>query len=554
MKRDIQQLTEHPFDVLVIGAGIYGATVAWDATLRGLRVALIDKGDFGGGTSANSLKTVHGGLRYLQQLDFKRMRESIRERRILMGIAPHLVHPLTCIMPTYGHSMKGREVMLAGMILNDIISFDRNRLGDPEKTIPRGRVVSKKTCMRLLPGIDPQGVTGAAVWTDAQMFNSERVLLAFIVSAVEEGAVAANYVSAKRFLMSSGRVVGVEAEDVLSGESSEIRAKMVVNATGGWMDKLLGMRNGAPRMRLSTAMNLVVNRPMFREGAAGVYGRFRYPRPDGTMHEGRRVLFMAPWREYTIIGTYHRPYEGDPDDLHVTEQEIADFLSEVNSAYPGDPVSREEVSHVHKGFLPMDGIHPKTGDVILTKHYRILDHAREEGVEGLISLSTVKYTTARDVASKVVDMAMRKMDLPFVKSRSHETALRGGKISQFDDFLTKVLSWSDVKLHERVLRHLVYNYGSDYKEIVGVKEDPAWLETLPGSEAVLRTEVRHAVREEMAVRLSDVVMRRTDLGSGGHPGKEAVAACADIMAGLLDWNENRKRKEIGDVDACYAIR
>jgi glycerol-3-phosphate dehydrogenase len=147
MKRNIDSLSNTEYDLLVIGSGIYGAVLAWDGVLRGLRVALIDKADFGGATSANSLKIVHGGLRYLQQLDFRRMRESIRERTNYMEIAPHLVHPLSCVMPTYGHTMKGREVMFFGLMLNDIISMDRNRLKDPEKIIPMGRVISKRSCL-----------------------------------------------------------------------------------------------------------------------------------------------------------------------------------------------------------------------------------------------------------------------------------------------------------------------------------------------------------------------------------------------------------------------
>lgn len=556
MKREIKNLTDGNFDVLIVGAGIYGAAAAWDAALRGLRVAVIDKADFGGGTSANSLKTVHGGLRYLQQLDFKRMRESIRERRTLMGIAPHLVHPLPCIMPTYGHLMKGREAMLAGMILNDIVSFDRNRLGDPEKTIPRGRILSKKACLASLPGIDGTHVTGGAMWTDAQMFNSERVVLAFILSAVSRGAVAANYVSAKSLLRKGSRVIGVCAVDALTSEELEIRAKVVVNAAGGWIDRVLGsLGTGRERFRLSTAMNLVVNRRIVKDFAAGVYGRFRYPKPDGSHFEGRRVLFMAPWRSHTIVGTLHRPYSGDPDDARVTEGEIRGFLEEVNSAYPGEPVLRDEVSFFHKGFLPMDGIHPKTGDVVLTKHYRIFDHAAEEGIEGLISVAGVKYTTARDVSSKVVDIVFGKLRLPAVRSRSDREPLEGGRIAQFDDFLSKALSWSKADVEKKALRHLVYSYGSDYPRILRYGEkDGEWLRLLPGSEEVLRAEVAHAVEEEMAVRLSDVVLRRTDLGSGGRPGAATLQACAGIMADALGWTKDRIGTEVGDVNDLYEVR
>ena len=172
MDRDLTQLANHKYDLIIIGGGIYGACVAWDATLRGLSVALVEKADFGHATSANSLKTIHGGLRYLQQLDIKRMRESIRERRTLMRIAPHLVHPLPCLMPTYGHLTKGRAVMALALKVNDLVSFDRNRLEDPQKHLPKGRVISRQECLQLLPNIVREGLTGGAVWHDAQVYNS----------------------------------------------------------------------------------------------------------------------------------------------------------------------------------------------------------------------------------------------------------------------------------------------------------------------------------------------------------------------------------------------
>ena len=550
MKRQTQRLGEKEFDVLVVGGGIYGSAIAWDAALRGLSVALIDKGDFGGATTANSLKTVHGGLRYLQQLDVKRMRESIRERRILLGIAPHLVHPLGCVMPTYGHLMKGKEVMFCGLLLNDIISYDRNRLGDPEKTIPRGRVISKKACLKLVPGMSGEGVTGGAFWTDAQMYSSERMCLAFVLSAAAEGAAASNYVQAVDVLRKGDGIQGVRARDLLTDETFEIRARTVVNASGGWVDRMLGF--GSPRIRLSTAMNLVVNRRLLPECAAGIYAPFENRLPDGSTYRGRHVLFMAPWKEATIVGTFHRPYDDDPDALHVSEREVEACLREVNAAYPGSPVRREDVAYFHKGFLPMDGIHSKTGEVVLTKHYRLIDHAVEDGLEGLVSVIGVKYTTARDVAEKVVHTVLRKMGRPVSPSPSSTMTLAGGKITQFDDFLSKAVSWDEDRVDSDTMRHLVYHYGSDYKRILDYgKERPDALEKVRGSKDVIRAEVVHAVREEMAVRLTDVVLRRTDLGSAGYPGDEAVKACSDIMARELGWDRERVAGEAETLKNVY---
>ena len=191
MKRDLAKLSSRQFDILVIGGGIHGALAAWDATLRGLSVALIERGDFGSATSQNSLKTIHGGLRYLQDGNLSRIRTMARERTTWMRIAPHLVHPLDCLMPTRNKLSRSRLVMGTALALNDLLSFDRNRSMDHQKHLKGGSIVSKQKLSHLLPGYDTNGSTGAAVWHDAQIYNSERLLLEFILSSVEEGAIAA---------------------------------------------------------------------------------------------------------------------------------------------------------------------------------------------------------------------------------------------------------------------------------------------------------------------------------------------------------------------------
>ena len=201
MKRDIAALADREFDLVVVGAGVYGAATAWDASLRGLSVALIDKGDFGSGTSFNSLKTIHGGLRYLQHADFTRMRESVRERRNLMRIAPHLVHPLPFLVPTYrGSLLKTRTVMRAALFINDLVSWDRNELADRQKHLPAGKALTRDACLEMAPGIERDGLTGGVLWYDAQMYNSDRLTLSFVLSAAKEGAVVANYVEATELI------------------------------------------------------------------------------------------------------------------------------------------------------------------------------------------------------------------------------------------------------------------------------------------------------------------------------------------------------------------
>lgn len=556
MKRDLNKLANTEYDVIIIGAGIYGVAAAWDASLRGLKVALIDKDDFGSATSSNSLKTIHGGLRYLQQLDVKRMRESIHERMVLMRIAPHLVYPMQVVMPTYSYKLKSRPAMMAALIANDVVGFDRNGLDDPHKFMPRGFTISKKKVQDYIPGYTKYNLNGGAVWYDCQCYNTERLLLSFILSAAEKEADAANYVQAIGFLKEGNKVTGVKVRDRISGNDFEIRGKVVVNNAGPWVDHVLGSMNGKlpdTKFQLSSAMNLVVKRKLFDKNAAGLSGPYQHVHEDGSVYKAHRILFFAPWRDYTIIGTNHLAYRGDnPEGYKVSEQEIQDFLADVNQAYPGANIKREEVTYAYGGFLPMAQQNPQTGEVNLEKHYKIYDHKQTEKVDGLITVIGVKYTTARDVGRKTIDLVFSKLNRKSPACLTEETILFGGNIDRFRDFVDGNIASKPNGLNEAVVRHLSYNYGSNLIDIFDyTNENKDLLENIPGSSEVLKAEVLHGVRNEMAMKLTDIVFRRTDLGSGENPGPDALRACAEIMATELGWDKARIEKEIEETNKAY---
>ena len=543
MKRDIAALADREFDLVVVGAGVYGAATAWDASLRGLSVALIDKGDFGSGTSFNNLKTIHGGLRYLQHADFTRMRESVRERRNLMRIAPHLVHPLPFLVPTYrGSLLKSRTAMRAALFVNDLVSWDRNKLVDRQKHLPAGKALTRDACLEMAPGIERDGLTGGVLWYDAQMHNSDRLTLSFVLSAAREGAVVANYVEATELIRDGSQVKGVRARDVLSEDDGlELRGRLVVNATGPWVDGL----SPAPRklFHFSKAMNLVT-RPIVGDVAIGVTSRRPHRDADAVVSASGRFLCLVPWRDVTLVGTSHAPFDGRPDELEATEDDIQDLIEDVNEAYPDAKLARGDVRLVHRGLLPRAPGSLNGVGITLQKTYRLDDH-REDGIEGLLTIVGVKYTTARDVAEKAVDRALALLQKAPSASRSSETALVGGDIESFDDFVAGAMGDAPTD----VMRHLVYTYGSTYKEILkGDRE-----RIVPGS-PVLAAEVRHAVREEMASDLASVVLRRTELGTAGHPGRAVLEACADVIQSELGWSAGRKQQELESLETFYQRR
>jgi glycerol-3-phosphate dehydrogenase len=555
MKRDPTRLSAEVYDVVVIGGGIYGACVAWEAALRGLSVALVDKGDFGHATSSNSLRIIHGGLRYLQHLDIRRMRRAIRERMIWMRIAPHIVHPLPVLVPTYGHWTRGKEVLALALKMNDLISFDRNRLTDPEKYIPKGRLISRTECMRLLPGIEEEGLTGGALWYDCQMYNSERLILSILTSASAAGADVANYVEVTGFIREGDHARGVKARDVLRGDEIDIQAKIVINTGGPWIDKVLSLQSGNSshrRVRLLKAMNLVT-RPLVKHYAVGLSMRHRNMDLNGAGSNRSRLLFVTPWRNLSLIGTSQAPYNGDPDRFEVTEREIREFLDQINSAFPAARLGREDIYSFHAGLVPM-GAEGGSPTADLATRYRICDHAAHEGLEGLISVVSVKFTEARYVGEELVDLIFDRLGKKPPRSLTRNTPVCGGAIERFDEFLAGEKASQQENLPPEVIEHLIYNYGAEYSRMIEYfDEDPAACQPVSSASPVLKAEVLHGIREEMAQKLTDVIFRRTELGIAGDPGQDCLATCAGIMGGELGWNEARVYQEINEAKTAFTL-
>ncbi len=537
--RDLRALADTQFDLLVVGAGIYGATLAWDAAQRGLAVALIDRGDFGGGTSANSLKTVHGGVRALQSGNASEMRLFVRERRALSRIAPHLVHPLPFVVPTYSGLTRNPVVMRTGFGLYDLVAHDRNDLPDRSKHLPRSRLVSRNECLALSPHIDPAGVTGGIVWHDCQMYSSDRVLLSFIQSAAEAGAVAANYVEATGWVREAERIIGVQVEDRAGAARFEVRGTLVVNAAGPWSRALMAdlppaLTAGRPP-GLSKAMNLVT-RSITTDHAVGGMA-------------GSRFLFAAPWRSVSIVGTSHDPFDGPGGAPSVGARDVATFLREINTAFPGAALQRSDVRLVHRGLLPADD---DAGHDLL-KESLVHDH-RADGVPGLMSVLGVRYTTARATAEQATDLACSILGRTAPPCRTATTPIGGGSIQNWDVFLRDAVDERTSPLDAEVRGRLARTYGSKRAEITRTLErDRSLAAPLSNLCGVTKGELVHATRHEMAVRLSDAVLRRTEAGSDGHPGIVALDAAAQVMGDELGWTAEDRAREVAHVERVYRV-
>ena len=537
MTRDLEALAGSTFDVLVVGGGIYGLAIAYDAAQRGLAVALVERHDFGSGASFNHLRTIHGGLRYLQSLDLARARESVRERRTIARIAPHAVRPLPVAVPVYRSLVRGKTAMRAGFLLDRLVGAGRNRGVAESHRLRGGRVVGRGTAIQQFPGLRRQRLTGAAVYYDYVTTEPDRLTFSYAIAAAEHGAVLANYVEAVAPIVDGTRVVGVTARDLLGPGSLEISARVTVNATGAQIDRLLtplGVASGVPMLK---AMNLVTRRDAGEEALAGrsIAGRY---------------LFLVPWRERALFGTWESGAVADPDDTTVSERDVAAFIAELNQAFPALDLTLADVTLVHRGIVPAI---VKGGRVSLEGHEQVRDHALQ-GVEGLVSVAGAKYTTARGVAERITDTLVRKLQRRSAPCRTASTPLPGGSIRDVGLAIADARREHDQGLPADTIPHLIAAYGSRYRDVIELAADrPDWRTRIAHDSPVIGAELVLAARKEMAPTLADVVVRRTPVGALGYPGDEAVARAAAIVGTELNWSEERRREEIASVRSFFGV-
>jgi glycerol-3-phosphate dehydrogenase len=553
MHRDPAALADGTFDVVVVGGGIFGACVAWDAAHRGLSVALVERGDFGAGTSAHSFKMVHGGIRYLQHADLIRVRHSCAERTALLKMAPHLVRPLPIMIPTYGHGMKGKAVLRAGTTLYDLVTFDRNRgIRDPARRIPPARFLSRRQVLEQFPDLDPAGLTGAATFCDGQMYNPPRLVLAFLRSAVAAGARAANYVEATGFLRDGDRVTGIRAVDRFGGGALEVRGRVVVNAAGPWAEPLLATRLGTPLDPAGTYSRdacFVVRRRFPGPYALALTGTTRDP--DAVLSRSARHMFLVPWRGFTLVGVWHVVHGAGPDDFTVTDGELEAFMGEINAIYPSLALTLDDVCVWNAGLVPFGENDPEAKDLSYGKRSRLIDHRETDGLDGLVTLIGVRYTMGRGEAARAVDLVADKLGRALPRIPVGSVPVHGGDIDDFEGFAAETARRHAGVLTPAVARSLAHNHGTALGGVVDLAEkNPDW--AAPVGEGVIGAEVVHAVREEMAVRLGDVVLRRTDLGSGADPGGGAIDACGRLMAEELGWDAATTEAEVAAVKRTLA--
>lgn len=554
MQRDLSAMSQTEYDLIVVGGGISGSSIAWDAALRGFKVALLEKDDFAHATTAGSSKLIHGGLRYLVNGEIGLVRESLRERRVWEQNAPHLVDPLPFIIPTYGRGMKGGLVLSIGLTMYDLLAYDRNRLDDPDKKLPGFKSISREEALKLMPSLNPEGLTGAKIYYDCQMFAPERLCLEFVLGAVEKGADAANYAKVTGFEKeeaggANGRITGVTVKDELTGDTHTINGKLTINAAGPWADILMGLTDdGKPSKRLIRSKGIhLITRDLSGENALAVQSKIG------------GHFFVLPWRGKTILGTTDTVFDEAPDKIGVTEQDIEDFLAVVNDGLPTLNLTRDDVENFYVGIRPLVDTTPQDDEddsdsYNASRAAEIVDHAELDGIEGFLSAMGGKWTTSRHLAEKVVDSATKKLG-QHPKCTTEDVPLYGGATGRFLPFTDKAIA-SHSDLPADVIRNLTRYHGARYEDVLATAnerqgEAPELLQPLSNTTNDIGAQIVHAVRHEMAVTLEDVLLRRTGLGTLVHPGEEALGRAADLMARELSWDDAERNRQVEQVEASY---
>jgi glycerol-3-phosphate dehydrogenase len=513
-------------DAVVIGGGMAGAGVARDLALRGASVALFEKGDFASGTSSKSSKLIHGGLRYLELGDFKLVRESLREKKTLERLAPHLIRPLPFLVPIYRGAPRGLITVRIGMWLYDLLT--------PGKTTERYRVLRPVDALTMEPSVRAEDLRGAGYYFDDLLLYPERLCLENVLSAARHGARAFNYCEVEEFVHGRRGIEGVKVRDLLSGQVQLVRAATIVNCAGPWVDRVRAMAKVADRsprvVRTTKGIHCLLPRMTDR----AVYLSAR----------DERMIFVIPWREFSLVGTTDTDFEGDPDRLWATREEVTYLLEEVAKVLPDKRATFDNVSYTYAGVRPLS-FEPGASASKVSRDHKVIP----EGPDGrFFSVTGTKLTCFRSLAEDVGNRVMRALDRDQAP-RSARLTLDGA-----DEEVGKIEArvWMDVSeemaatgLSRGTLRTLVETYGRAYPRVLELgRKLPDGFERLCPSNPEIVAQLHHALREELAVSLQDVLLRRTGIGQSRCQGLDCAESIAARMAELGGWSRRRLDAEL----------
>lgn len=521
------RLATDSFDIVVIGGGVTGAGAALDAATRGLSVALVEARDWASGTSSRSSKLFHGGLRYLEQLEFGLVREALRERELMTTrLAPHLVKPVPFLYPLT-HRMWERPYVASGLMLYDTMGG--------QSSVPGQKHLSRRAALRMFPGLRPDALVGAVRYYDAQA-DDARHTLTVVRTAARYGAVVRSSTQAVGFERESDRVVGVRVRDTEDGRETVVRAGVVLNCTGVWTDQIQAMSGGRGRfkVRASKGVHVVVAREKI-VGDAGLI--LRTP---------TSVLFVIPWKNHWLIGTTDTDWELDLAHPAATRSDIDYLLDRVNEVLVS-PLTHDDIEGVFAGLRPLLAGESEETSALSR------EHAVARVVPGLVSIAGGKYTTYRVMAADAVDAGCEDLPKRVAPSCTDRVPLVGADGYYAMRNQVDALA-AEYGLHPYRVTHVLDRYGSMIRDVLDPGlDDRTLLDTVPAAPDYLNAEIRYAVTHEGALHLDDVLARRTRIGiEYPHRGVDCAAAVAESVGALLGWDAATREREVANYVARVA--
>ncbi|MCC6933386.1 MAG: glycerol-3-phosphate dehydrogenase/oxidase [Deltaproteobacteria bacterium] len=576
LTRDTARLSSDEFDLLVIGGGINGVAVAWEAALRGLRVALVEKGDFGGEASAGCFKIIHSGVRYLQHLDLMRLRESVVEQRILRQIASPYVHPLPFLIPCYGWGMKGKPLLNIGMRLFEALSFPRNKGVDSYHFLPNHQLLTREQTLSIAPHLNQQGLTGGVVYYDCQMSNCERLTWSVARAAIDAGAVVCNYVelisgSVSKDEQGKERIQSVTLQDKLSGKNFSLKTKFIVNAAGPWLGKVLQrLAPSSPNSEEQKHRRLYTKGLQFAVpqfvNSYGVAVESRGIDEATVVSRGARSYFIFPWRDHSLVGTTDELVLTDPDTFVINAEEVEAFRREVVEAYPDAILKNSTIKFAFGGYRPVDrryradefeqlkerDLATPSRDDLIVYHGRQNFDDYQRRLSNVISAEGMKYTTFRHYAEQIVKSVVQWGGFKVSPSKSATTNLPGVGAQSYYDLIRYYKQQYAQHFSGEVLDNMVREYGTFCSDLMAIADKEGRGAELIAGSRLPGAAVIYSIRYELAQTLSDIIFRRSGLGTLGYPGEQTIKQVAQIMADELGWAKERMTMEIQNLHVDFA--
>ena len=541
MKRLFDEPFETHYDLIIIGGGITGVSVAYEAATRGLNVALFEKADFGEATSAATSKLIHGGLRYLKNFEYGLVRESLTERRVWENIAPNFVYPLPFMIPTYSNFKNNKAILFIGMVLYDILSFDKAFTWDKSKKLPLHRTISAKKTRSIETCIPDKKLTGSSIYFDCQNINPERLTLGVLNSAPVFGAKAANYAKVKSFINENKSVKGVNVVDLLSGKEHSFTADLTINCTGPWTDIVL---------KSAYSENISENHIRRSEGIHIITEKLCHSHAITFMTKDGRHVMIMPWRNHSIIGTTDKMYNGSPDDYKVSKESIQSLLDEINENYGFEKLKYSDVQFAYGGLRPLVDDQTKES-YESSRKYEIFDNAKE-GLDGLLTVEGGKYTTSRKLASQVLKKVSKKLKRDIGFSVTNKKYLVDSDIKSMESFIYQlVLRYP--QFSQATINYIGRNYGLQCHTIFRLALYDKPLAMVLNDDGEILAEVVYVIKKEMAYTLSDIFFRRTGIGTLGYPGDETFNLVVKTAKENFKWDNQKTQEEVDKVMEIFNL-